>query len=131
MQEYFINPKDLASPYMMFTFNTRENFGELIAAVHDADLTARPQIIEADQNPDYYHLLEVFERKTGRGVLLNTSFNLHGFPIVSNAQEALHVFERSGLEYLNLGQYLVHKQVAVRANVRGMSVNCELGATTY
>jgi carbamoyltransferase len=112
MEEYFVNPKDLVSPYMMLTFDTRDNFRDLIAAVHNADLTARPQVIEAQQNPDYYRLLQNFEAQTGRGVLLNTSFNLHGFPIVTTAKDAMNVFENSGLEYLNLGQLIVHKRHA-------------------
>ncbi|MBV9302532.1 MAG: hypothetical protein JOY62_16805 [Acidobacteriaceae bacterium] len=116
MHDYFVNPKHLLSPYMMLTFDTRENFRELIAAVHNADLTARPQVIEAHQNPDYYRLLQIFEQQTGRAVLLNTSFNLHGFPIVNTAQDAMNVFENSGLEYLNLGQLIVHKREVVRVN---------------
>jgi carbamoyltransferase len=112
MQEYFLNDKDLDSPYMMLTFDTRDNFRDLIAAVHNADLTARPQVIEANQNPDYYRLLKTFEEMTGRGVLLNTSFNLHGFPIVAGPKEAMEVFNSSGLEYLNIGQYIVQKRTA-------------------
>jgi carbamoyltransferase len=111
-QEYFDNPKDLPSPYMMLTFNTKANFGELIAAVHNADLTARPQLLEPDHNPDLDRLLRYFEHTTGRGALLNTSFNLHGSPIVRGPQEALAVFAASGLEILNLGQYIVAKRAA-------------------
>lgn len=110
MNDYFVNPKDFRSPYMMLTFDTRENFMELIAAVHNADLTARPQVIEAEHNRDYYRLLELFEAATGRAVLLNTSFNLHGYPIVLGAKEAMDVFNNSGLDYLAVGQYLVHKK---------------------
>ena len=54
-------------------------------------------------------ILSAFERRTGRGVILNTSFNLHGFPMVSGAREALHVFESSGLKYLALGDVLLSK----------------------
>ena len=95
---------------MMLTFDSRENFRDLIAAVHNADLTARPQVVERDHNPEVHRLLELFEETTGRGVLLNTSFNLHGFPIVTGPREALHVFDNSGLEYLNIGDYVVRKQ---------------------
>ena len=107
--DYIINPKNVCAPYMMLSFDTSEKRGELIAAVHQADLTARPQIIEEDWNPDYYKILKEFEKETGRGVLLNTSFNLHGYPIVYGPEEALWVFENSGLEYLALGNYLVYK----------------------
>jgi carbamoyltransferase len=131
MHEYFVNPKDFVSPYMMLTFDTRENFRELIAAVHNADLTARPQVIEADQNPDYYRLLQIFEQHTGRGVLLNTSFNLHGFPIIASADEAMNVFENSGLEYLNLGQLLVHKREPVRVESARSSIGRDVAHSMH
>ncbi len=56
-----------------------------------------------------YAILNAFAARTGRGVILNTSFNLHGFPIVRTAADALHVFRNSGLEYLQVGPYLVSK----------------------
>ena len=107
--EYLKNPKGLPSPFMMMSFDTRENFGDLIAAVHNADLTVRPQILGAHQNPPLRRILTAFEEATGRGVLLNTSFNLHGFPIVLGPQEAMNVFDNSGLDHLALGPYLVRK----------------------
>jgi carbamoyltransferase len=120
MEDYFVNPKHFDSPHMMLTFDTRDNFTDFIAAVHNADLTARPQVVKQYQNPDYYRLLEQFEARTGRGVLLNTSFNLHGYPIVLGPREALQVFDNSGLEFLNIGQYLVRKRpVAINDVVRG------------
>ncbi len=56
-----------------------------------------------------YEIFKAFEQRTGRGVILNTSFNLHGFPIVRTAKDALHVFRESGLKYMNLGASLVSK----------------------
>ena len=106
---YLVNPKGLRSPYMMQTFDSRANFTEFIAAVHNADLTCRAQIVPRGHNAGYEALLREFEARTGRGVLLNTSFNLHGFPIVRTAAEAVDVFERSGLRWLQVGPYLVRK----------------------
>jgi carbamoyltransferase len=63
-----------------------------------------------DWNPSYYALLEKFESITGRGILLNTSFNLHGYPIVSHPEDALHVLDQSGLSWLAVGNLLLHKQ---------------------
>lgn len=105
--DYIINPKNIASPYMILSFDTTDNRKDLIAAIHQADFTARPQVIEKDFNPDYYKILEEFEKSTGKGALLNTSFNLHGYPIVLGPEEAMWVFENSGLEYLALGNYLL------------------------
>ncbi len=110
--EYLQNPKRLPSPYMMMTFDSRENFREMIAAVHNADLTCRAQILKPEQNPPMHAILEAFARRTGRGVILNTSFNLHGFPIVRTAADALHVFRNSGLQHLQVGPYLVTKNGA-------------------
>jgi carbamoyltransferase len=94
---------------MMMTFDTKENFRDLIAAVHNADLTCRAQLLNARQNPELYAILKAFEQRTGRGVLLNTSFNLHGWPIVRTPADAIDVLKNSGLNYLQVGNYLVHK----------------------
>jgi len=107
---YFHNPKDLPSPYMMNTFDSTQRRGEFMAAVHNADLTARPQLLEAGQNPEYEAILERFGALTGRHVLLNTSFNLHGHPIVCTAAEAVEVLLNSGLRRLVVGPLLVTKQ---------------------
>ena len=114
--DYIQNPKNLRRPYMMMTFDTRENFRDLIAAVHNADLTCRAQILAREANPAMYDILDAFERRTGSAIVLNTSFNLPGFPIVRTAEEALGVLRDSGLEYLQVGDYLVHKRNAVSSN---------------
>ena len=113
---HLVNPKGLVSPYMMMTFDTGATFRELIAAVHPADLTCRPQLLRRDQNEAVASILDEFERITSRPVLLNTSFNLHGFPIVRTAAEALDVFERSGLEHLQLGSWIVSKHDAAEGS---------------
>jgi carbamoyltransferase len=108
--EYIVNPKNIDSPYMMMSYDTTSKRGDFIAAAHQADLTARPQIITEDRNPEYYRILKEFEKITGRGVLLNTSFNLHGFPIVYGPEEAMWVFVNSGLRYLAVGNFLAWKE---------------------
>lgn len=109
--DYTINPKDIKSPYMLMAFDSnKQHYQDLIAALHPADLSTRPQMLEHEWNPDYYALIKEFEQVTGRGVLLNTSFNLHGYPIVCSPQDAVYVFENSGLEYLALGDILIHKE---------------------
>ncbi len=107
--DYIINPKNIPAPYMILSFDTTARHSDLIAAVHQADLTARPQVIEKAMNPEYYTILKEFEKMTKRGALLNTSFNLHGFPIVRGPREAMDVFEHSDLQYLALGNYLLEK----------------------
>lgn len=106
---YLKNPKNLSSPYMMMGFDTTEKREEFIAAIHPADKSARPQILEPGQNPDLEEILYEFERITGRAILLNTSFNLHGYPIAFGPKEALWTFKNSGLEYLAMRNYLIKK----------------------
>jgi carbamoyltransferase len=54
-------------------------------------------------------LISLFAERTGKAVVLNTSLNLHGYPMVGSARDAVHVFENSGLPHLALGQYLLSK----------------------
>ncbi|NOT59548.1 MAG: hypothetical protein HOP19_04900 [Acidobacteria bacterium] len=107
--DYFVNPKKMPAPYMILAFDSTKQVNEFRAACHPYDLTIRPQVVYRDWNPSYYSLLESFEKLTGRGILLNTSFNLHGFPIVSRPEDALHVLDESGLNNLAIGNYLVQK----------------------
>ena len=109
-KKYFINKKNISAPYMMMTFDaTNEGKTKLKAAMHQYDFTLRPQVISKDWNPDYYRLIQEFKKITGIGAVLNTSFNLHGFPIVNSPGDAILVFLKSGLEYLALGPYLLSK----------------------
>lgn len=106
--EYIVNPKGIHSPYMILSFDTRkEKLNNIIAATHPYDGTCRPQVVEKSWNPDYYRLIDHYRKLTGKAVVLNTSFNLHGYPIVYTPEDALEVFDKSGLQYLALGQYLV------------------------
>ncbi|MFN2454882.1 MAG: carbamoyltransferase C-terminal domain-containing protein [Pyrinomonadaceae bacterium] len=108
--DYFVNPKNIPAPYMIMAFDSTAHVSEFRAACHPYDLTIRPQVVYQDWNPSYYALLESFEKLTGRGIILNTSFNLHGYPIVSRPQDALEVLDKSGLDWLAIGNYLVHKE---------------------
>lgn len=110
-KDYVVNPKNVSAPYMILTFHSTEIARKhLKAAMHPYDFTLRPQIVEESWNPGYYKIIKEFEKITGIGGVLNTSFNLHGYPIVLGPQEAMHAFENSGLEYVALGNYLVSKK---------------------
>lgn len=107
--QYLVNPKGVPAPYMILSFDTTHQRAEIRAAIHPYDFTARPQEVFAAWNPTYHRLLTEFQRLTGIAAVLNTSFNLHGFPIVSRPEDALEVFDRSGLRYLAIGNWLVEK----------------------
>lgn len=109
--DYLVNPKDVYAPFMAITFDTKPlAHKELIAALHPYDLTSRPQMVKKEINPEYHALISEFEKLTGVGGILNTSFNLHGEPNVEKPIEALRTFELSGLPHVALGNYLVSKK---------------------
>jgi carbamoyltransferase len=107
---YYEKPKPADSPYMMFAFRTRPERRAALAGVqHPYDFTTRPQEVRAEHNADFHRLLEEYESITGEAAVLNTSFNLHGEPIVYRARDAVDVFLRSGLEYMALANWWVEK----------------------
>jgi len=109
--DYLVNPKGLASPYMMLAFPTNpKRRDEIIAALHPQDGTARAHIVDEAWNPGYHRVIREFERRTGTGAVLNTSFNLHGEPLVGSPADAVDTFERSGLPHLALGRFLISKK---------------------
>jgi len=108
-ERYLINPKGIPSPYMILSFDTTAAAEEISAGTHPYDRTCRPQIVKRDWNPSYHALIESFKKRTGIGAVLNTSFNLHGFPLVHSPEDALDVFDRSGLRHLAIGSFLVQK----------------------
>lgn len=108
--EYIDNPKQIAGPYMAIAFRSKPELRDtIIAGLHPYDYTARPQILKYEDNPEYHQVIAAFERKTGIGGLLNTSFNLHGEPVVCSPEDALDVFLRSGLEILQLEDWIINK----------------------
>ena len=111
VDKYLANHKGIDSPHMTIGYNTtEEGYKDMIAACHPADKTARAQILTKDINPELYSILSEFSKLTGRGALLNTSFNLHGFPIVNSPKEAIFVLQNSGLDGLILNSHLILKR---------------------
>ena len=80
-----------------------------IPAVTHIDYSARIQTVDEETNPEYHALLSAFERLTGCAVLVNTSFNVRGEPIVCSPEDAYRCFMRTGIDYLVLGRYVLRK----------------------
>lgn len=109
-EDYLSNPKRIPAPYMIIAFqSTGSAQKDLRAAMHPADKTLRPQILLEPHNPAYYRILKQVEERTGLGGILNTSFNLHGEPIVCTPADAVSTFLRSGLRYLAIDDFLIKK----------------------
>ena len=99
-----------AAYFMIDTYETTPEAKEEIPAVlHPSDGTTRPQIVTKNRNKKYYNLLNEFKERTGVGVLLNTSFNDSGEPIVRTPLEAIRDFYSMGLDALFLNNVNVHK----------------------
>ena len=103
--EYLISPKE--APYMIEAFDTTEKRNDIEAAIHPFDNTCRPQTVVKEWNPSYHRTIEIWSELTGVGAILNTSFNLHGYPIVNSPEQALWTLKNSRLDYLALGNWLV------------------------
>src|SRR4051812_25151211 len=97
---------------MIIAFPATEKFKSDAPAVVHVDGTARVQIVEKAVLPEYHRLISEFERLTGVGALLNTSFNVKGEPIVCTARDALRTFWSTGLDALAIGDCLVQKPEA-------------------
>lgn len=110
-KDYFINPKNTDAPYMILAFDSTElGRKHLRAATHQADKTLRAQIVKKDTNPEYHALISKFRELTGIGGVMNTSFNLHGYPLVATIEQAIFTFENSGLKFMVIENYLLEKK---------------------
>ncbi len=98
------------SPYMLFNFEVRPDKREVIPAVTHVDNSSRIQTVTAEDNPFFYELLQEFKRLAGVPVVLNTSFNLRGHPIVNTPEEAFATFCSGGIDFLYLEGYLIDKK---------------------
>jgi carbamoyltransferase len=105
---WFIGGKQ--SPFMLFVFDVQPDKADRIPAVRHVDGTARVQTINREQNQAYYDLLKAFQRRTGVPVLVNTSFNTRGEPVVCSPRDAIESFWTSPLDALVIGPFVLEKQ---------------------
>jgi carbamoyltransferase len=118
---------DQPTPYMLFITPVRPEKRQLVPAIVHVDGTARAQTVSKQQDSLYWELIDQFRMITGIPVLLNTSFNIRGEPIVNSAEEAVRCFLRTGLDALVLGPFLVTKDDLVGNSANGKS---EVAAAT-
>ncbi len=100
---------DRPERYMITAYGVKQEVADQIPAVVHVDGTCRPQIVEKDIYPRFWKLLDEFEKLSGVPVLLNTSFNIKGEPIVCSPRDALKCFFDTGLDVLIMGNYLLEK----------------------
>jgi carbamoyltransferase len=96
--------------YMIEAFDTMPAAeSAILAGMHPMDMTVRPQVVTEEHNPGYRAIIKEFKNLTGVGGILNTSFNLHGFPIVGTPAVAIYTLVHSDLDGLALGPFLITK----------------------
>jgi len=107
MEEYFGTSHP--SPFMILAFQAREEVKPKIPAALHVDGTGRPQTVEKETNPRYWDLINEFRKISGVPVVLNTSFNVAGQPIVCTPKDAIGTFYICGLDALSIGDFIVEK----------------------
>ncbi len=107
---------DLAEParhyparYMLYVVGVKDGARDRVPAITHVDGSARLQTVDRETAPRYHRLIQTFGEATGVPVVLNTSFNLKGEPIVNSPAEAFSTFSRSGMDVLVLGQHIIEK----------------------
>ncbi len=101
---------DHPAPYMTFTFEVAEEWKSRVPEVVHEDGTSRAQVLKRDYNPRYYDLMLELEKLTGNGVVLNTSLNRRGEPMICSPTDALNMFFGSDLQFLVMEDVLVQKE---------------------
>ena len=99
-----------ASHFMTVCMDVKPEFARRCPAAVHVDGTARPQLVDATENPEVHALLTAVGERTGTPVLINTSFNMHEEPIVATAQDGVRAWKAAALDALWLGPYLVERQ---------------------
>ncbi len=122
--EYF--ETSVTSPYMLFNFQVRPEKREVIPAVTHVDASSRIQTVTREDNRLLYDIIREFKRITGVAVVLNTSFNLRGHPIVNRPEEAFATFCSGGIDILLLERYIVDKLQLPDALITRFTVDKQL-----
>jgi carbamoyltransferase len=103
-------PRHYPARFMLYVVDVKEGQGEVLPAITHVDGTARLQTVHQSESPLYHRLIDRFGQATGVPVILNTSFNLKGEPIVTTPANAFSTFSRSGMDSLVLGNCVIRKE---------------------
>jgi len=120
VQDYFEYEHGILSPYMQLVASLKPHYRQgkapLLPAVTHVDFSSRVQTVNQKQNPCYYQLLKAFEELTSCPILINTSFNIRGEPMVCTPENAWRCFMYTDMDYLVIGNYLLEKHQQVSKN---------------
>jgi carbamoyltransferase len=100
---------EVEAPFMLKVCNVREEYQSKLPAITHVDGSARLQTVREETNPMYYRLIKAFGERSGIPVVLNTSFNIMGEPVVESPLQAIRCFFSTGLDVLVIGSFIVRK----------------------
>ena len=109
LEKFFESDGCKQNNYMERVFKVKKRYIDKLPGIVHLDNTARVQTVNKKTNPDFYKILKEFEKISGFPILLNTSFNINGEPIVCSPDDAINTFYNSGLDILMLGDYCIKK----------------------
>ncbi|MDM8553186.1 carbamoyltransferase C-terminal domain-containing protein [Desulfococcaceae bacterium HSG7] len=107
VKEWFVY--DHPAPYMLFVFDIKKEKQRFIPGVKHVDGSGRLQTVDKKRNPKYYQLITEFNRITGIPMIINTSFNIKGEPIVNTPKDAIRCFLGNGLDFLIMNNFVIKK----------------------
>lgn len=108
-EKYFYTDGIKQNNYIERVFRIKEKYIDKLPGIAHLDNSARVQTVNKTTNPDFYKILQEFKKISGYPILLNTSFNINGEPIVYSPDDAINTFFNSGLDILMLGDILIQK----------------------
>ncbi|HOI41342.1 MAG TPA: carbamoyltransferase C-terminal domain-containing protein [Elusimicrobiales bacterium] len=107
----FFTLDGIESPFMLLAPYVKEGKAQLVPAITHVDNTARVQTVTKETNAPYYNLIKAFEKRTGIPLVLNTSFNVAGEPIVESPEDAIRCYMSTDIDVLGIDNYLLEKKV--------------------
>ncbi|HXE04700.1 MAG TPA: carbamoyltransferase C-terminal domain-containing protein [Bryobacteraceae bacterium] len=110
VHQWFDVPPGTKLPYMIVTVDVRKPYRDQLPAITHVNGSARVQTVSATSNPAFHALLRAMGKATGREMVLNTSFNVKGQPIVNTPEEAVETFLRTGIDFLFVGNAMVSRR---------------------
>jgi carbamoyltransferase len=100
---------DIESPFMLLAAVVKPGIGKLVPAITHVDNTARVQTVTRDVNERYYDLISAFDKRTGIPMVLETSFNINGEPIVESPEDAIKCFLSTDIDLLCIDRFILRK----------------------
>ena len=106
-EEYLVDSRP--SPFMILAYEFKQKYKKLFPGIVHVDGTVRPQTVSKETNPSYWRLIREFGDKTGHPIVLNTSLNVRGEPIVNTPLDAVRCFYSTGMDAMAIGNFLLEK----------------------